>query len=129
MLQKCGRVVGRSLPAVNLRLLGVMEAVGGGRLERGDADTAGRPATEALVLWRGPALADFAHLDIAQPHILLSARPRTLLAGRADAAVRRPAGSLSELEPVADVDRLGDPAGPAGDTTTHHRSPRGRGEA
>src|SRR4051794_21602218 len=66
-------------------------------LEAGDPATAGRLAGEALSLWHGPALADVAYADFAQPEIarLVEARLATtelrmeaeLLAGNAADAV------------------------------------------
>jgi basic membrane lipoprotein Med (substrate-binding protein (PBP1-ABC) superfamily)/DNA-binding SARP family transcriptional activator len=39
------------------------------KIEEGDAEAGRRTLREALALWRGPALSDFAYDEFAQPHI------------------------------------------------------------
>ena len=38
-------------------------------IDEGDPQTGQRTLRNALALWRGPALADFAYDEFAQPHI------------------------------------------------------------
>jgi DNA-binding SARP family transcriptional activator/tetratricopeptide (TPR) repeat protein len=65
-------------------------------LAEGDAATANRRLTDALSLWRGPPLSDFAYERFAQPHAArLDELRLTALEDRCEAALR--CGSAAEL--------------------------------
>ena len=77
-----------------------------GRLElaAGESESASRLLGEALALWRGPALADFAYAEFAQAEIArLEERRLGVLEDRIDAdlALGRHAALTSELEALA----------------------------
>jgi LacI family transcriptional regulator len=78
-------------------------------LENGDAAVAERLFSDALALWRGPALADFRYEDFAQGEIRrLEAERRGVVSDRVNAmlALGREEFALPELEGLIEADPL-----------------------
>jgi LacI family transcriptional regulator len=78
-------------------------------LENGDAAVAERLFSDALALWRGPALADFRYEDFAQGEIRrLEAERRWVVSDRVNAmlALGREEFALPELEGLIEADPL-----------------------
>jgi LacI family transcriptional regulator len=86
-----------------------LAAEGRAALENGDAAVAERLFSDALALWRGPALADFRYEDFAQGEIRrLEAERRGVVSDRVNAmlALGREEFALPELEGLIEADPL-----------------------
>jgi YVTN family beta-propeller protein len=99
-----GYVLQTGTGQVDADRFGALAADGRRALESGDAPRAGTLLREALGLWRGPALAEFAYEQFAQTAIAqleeaqLEAREDRI---DADLAAGQEAGLVVELEPLA----------------------------
>jgi DNA-binding SARP family transcriptional activator/ABC-type branched-subunit amino acid transport system substrate-binding protein len=86
-----------------------LAADGRAALESGEAATADRLLTDALDLWRGPALADFSYDEFAQePARRLEGERRAVVADRVDArlALGQDDSLIPELQQLIDEDPL-----------------------
>jgi DNA-binding SARP family transcriptional activator len=89
---------------LDMTRFGELAEVGRRELETGDADAASRTLADALALWRGSALADFAYAEFAQPAIaLLEERRLSTFEDRVEAelALGRHAVLVGELEALS----------------------------
>ena len=95
-------------------------------LESGDGREAGERLREALALWRGPALADFAYERFAQNAIGRLEEARLgALEDRIDAdlAIGEQAGLVGELEALVTSIRCASASGPADARAVPLRAP------
>jgi basic membrane lipoprotein Med (substrate-binding protein (PBP1-ABC) superfamily)/DNA-binding SARP family transcriptional activator len=78
------------------------------KIEEADAEAGRRTLREALALWRGPALADFAYDEFAQPHIR-RLNDLHLYAVEAFAAAALEGGNVSSVVPLLEAAIREDP--------------------